>query len=184
MRRETDLEATLVAKYVVMGPLLNERTRRLWAAAESIAIGFEAMRSSRRPRGWPARTIRNGREELAQGVTTDRMRQPGAGRPGIEDTQPGDHRGAGPAGRTADARRTDVAPAVDVQEHRETGRRADRARVAGERDDGREASPWTNSVIASTRCRRPAKARRTLIATRSSNTSTRRRQRLSDAANR
>jgi hypothetical protein len=28
----TDLEATLVAKYEVMGPLLNEPTRRLWAA--------------------------------------------------------------------------------------------------------------------------------------------------------
>jgi len=40
VRRDTDLEATLVAKYVVMEPLLNERTRRLWAAAESIAIGF------------------------------------------------------------------------------------------------------------------------------------------------
>ena len=40
MRRDTDLEATLVAKYVVMEPLLNERMRRFWAAAESIAIGF------------------------------------------------------------------------------------------------------------------------------------------------
>jgi hypothetical protein len=40
VRRDIDLEATLVAKYVVMGPLLNERTRRLWAAAESIALGF------------------------------------------------------------------------------------------------------------------------------------------------
>jgi len=40
VRRNTDLKATLVAKYVVMDPLLNERMRRLWAAAESIAIGF------------------------------------------------------------------------------------------------------------------------------------------------
>ena len=32
MQRDLDLEATLVAKYVVMGPLLNERTRRLWVA--------------------------------------------------------------------------------------------------------------------------------------------------------
>ena len=89
MRRDTDLEATLVAKYVVMGPLLNERTRRLWAAAESIAIGFggDAIVSS--ATGLARQTIRNGRHELAQGVTTDRIRQPGAGRPGIEDTQPG-----------------------------------------------------------------------------------------------
>jgi hypothetical protein len=40
VRRDTYLEATLVAKHVVMEPLLNERTRRLWAAAQSIAIGL------------------------------------------------------------------------------------------------------------------------------------------------
>jgi len=89
VRRDIDLEATLVAKYVVMGPLLNERTRRLWAAAESIAIGFggDAIVSS--ATGLARQTIRNGRHELAQGVTTSRIRQPGAGRPGIADTQPG-----------------------------------------------------------------------------------------------
>ncbi len=89
MRRDIDLEATLVAKYVVMSPLLNERTRRLWTAAESIAIGFggDAIVSS--ATGLARQTIRNGRHELAQGVTTKRIRQPGAGRPGIEDTQPG-----------------------------------------------------------------------------------------------
>jgi hypothetical protein len=34
-------------------------------------------------------TIRNGRHELAQGVTTARIRPGWAGHPGIEDTQPG-----------------------------------------------------------------------------------------------
>ena len=65
MRRDTDLEATLVAKYVVMSPRLNERTRRLWAAAESIAIGFggDAIVSS--ATGLARQTIRNGRHELA-----------------------------------------------------------------------------------------------------------------------
>ena len=79
MRRDIDLEATLVAKYVVMAPLLNERTRRLWAAAESIAIGFggDAIVSS--ATGLARQTIRNGRRELAQGVTTDRIRRPGRG---------------------------------------------------------------------------------------------------------
>jgi hypothetical protein len=89
VQRDLDLEATLVAKYVVMGPLLNERTRRLWAAAESIAIGFggDAILSS--ATGLARQTIRNGRHELARGVTTARIRQPGAGRPSMEDTQPG-----------------------------------------------------------------------------------------------
>jgi hypothetical protein len=90
VRRDINLEATLVAKYVVMAPLLNERTRRLWAAAESIAIGFggDAIVSS--ATGLARQTIRNGRRELAQGVpATARIRRPGAGRPDSEQTQPG-----------------------------------------------------------------------------------------------
>ena len=38
--RVIDLEAALVAKYAALSPLLNERARRLWAAAESVAIGY------------------------------------------------------------------------------------------------------------------------------------------------
>src|SRR5687768_12915725 len=34
------LEATLVAKYAALSPLFNERARRLWAAAESVAIAY------------------------------------------------------------------------------------------------------------------------------------------------
>ena len=58
MQRDTVLEATLVAKYVVMAPLLHERTRRLWAAAESVAIGFGGDAVVWRcctNRNWPAR---------------------------------------------------------------------------------------------------------------------------------
>lgn len=63
MHRDLDLEATLVAKYVVMGPLLNEQTRRLWAAAELIAIGFggDAIVSSATVLA--RQTSRNGRHE-------------------------------------------------------------------------------------------------------------------------
>jgi hypothetical protein len=79
----------LVVKYVVMGPLLNERTRRLWAAAESIAIGFGSDAIVSSATGLARQTIRNGRLELAQGVrATARIRRPGAGRPDIEQTQP------------------------------------------------------------------------------------------------
>ena len=90
MQRETVLEATLVAKYVVMAPLLNERTRRLWAVAESVAIGFGGDAVVSAATGLARKTIRDGRLELAQGLTaTDRIRRPGAGRPDIEQTQPG-----------------------------------------------------------------------------------------------
>jgi len=40
MVRDTELEAVIVAKYAVVAPALDERARRLWAAAESRAIGF------------------------------------------------------------------------------------------------------------------------------------------------
>ena len=40
MKRDIELEATLVAKYAVVAPVLDERSRRRWAAAESLAIGY------------------------------------------------------------------------------------------------------------------------------------------------
>ena len=40
MNRDEELEAAIVAKYAVVAPVLNERARRLWAAAELIFIGY------------------------------------------------------------------------------------------------------------------------------------------------
>ena len=41
MRRDVELEATIVgAKYSAVAPVLDERSRRRWAAAESAAIGY------------------------------------------------------------------------------------------------------------------------------------------------
>jgi len=47
MRRDTDAEATSVAKYAVIGDVLNERSRRLWAVTESGGRRFarDAVRS-------------------------------------------------------------------------------------------------------------------------------------------
>ena len=90
MKRDLDLEAAIVAKYVVMAPLLDERSRRLWAAAESATIGYggDALVSS--ATGLARQTICNGRRELADGVeATTRIRRVGAGRPGIGQAQPG-----------------------------------------------------------------------------------------------
>jgi hypothetical protein len=85
-----ELEAVLVGKYAVVGPALDERARRLWAATESSAIGYggDAVVSS--ATGMARETIRKGRQEIEQGVElTARLRRVGAGRPGIEKTQPG-----------------------------------------------------------------------------------------------
>jgi len=90
MKRDLDVEATVVAKYVVMAPLLDERTRRLWAAAESVAIGYGGDALVSAATGLARQTIANGRRELADGVPiTSRVRRVGAGRPDIAEAQPG-----------------------------------------------------------------------------------------------
>jgi hypothetical protein len=90
VQRNIDVEATVVAKYGVVAPLLDERARRLWAAAESLAIGYGGDALVSAATGLSRVTIRNGRHEVTQGVeVTGRVRRAGAGRPGIEQTQPG-----------------------------------------------------------------------------------------------
>ena len=90
MKRDLELEATIVEKYVAVAPVLDERSRRRWAAAESKAIGYggDALVSS--ATGLARETIRKGRREIARGeAPTGRIRAPGAGRPDIEQDQPG-----------------------------------------------------------------------------------------------
>jgi hypothetical protein len=90
VRRDEDLEATIVTKFTAMAPVLDERGRRLWAAAESIAIGYGGDALVSAATGLARETIRNGRRELAAGVpVTARLRRAGAGRPAVDQTQPG-----------------------------------------------------------------------------------------------
>ena len=90
MRRNVEVETAVVAKYVVLEPLLDERARRLWAAAESRAIGFGGDALVSAATGLARQTIRRGRQELAAGlVTAGRIRRHGAGRPALEAGQPG-----------------------------------------------------------------------------------------------
>jgi len=90
VRRNDDFEATLVAKFSVMAPVLDERARRLWAAAESVAIGYGGDAVVSAATGLARETIRNGRRELTRGdAATPRIRRPGAGRPRLKQTQPG-----------------------------------------------------------------------------------------------
>ena len=66
MKRDIELEATLVAKYAAVAPVLDERSRRRWAAAESLAIGYggDAVVSS--ATGLARGTIRKGRREISR----------------------------------------------------------------------------------------------------------------------
>jgi len=63
-----DVEATIVGKVVVMALLLDERAHRLWAAAESVAIGYGGHALVSAATGLARETIRHGRRELAEGV--------------------------------------------------------------------------------------------------------------------
>ncbi len=90
MQRNVELEATVVAKYAAISPVLDERSRRVWAATESRAIGYggDAVVSS--ATGLARITIRKGRLELGRGgAPAGRVRRPGAGRPSLQRRQPG-----------------------------------------------------------------------------------------------
>jgi len=90
VRRNLEVEAAVVAKYAVLAPVLDERARRLWAAAESRAIGFGGDALVSAATGMARQTVRRGRAELAAGIVLDgRIRQPGAGRRSLNETQPG-----------------------------------------------------------------------------------------------
>ena len=90
MRRNLELEATIVEKYAAVQAHLDERGRRIWAATESRAIGYGGDALVSDATGLSRPTVRKGRRELAAGAAAPgRLRRPGAGRPGIEQSQPG-----------------------------------------------------------------------------------------------
>ena len=90
MQRNLELEATIVEKYAAVEAYLDERGRRIWAATESRAIGYGGDALVSDATGLSRPTIRKGRRELESGGAEDgRIRRAGAGRPGIEQSQPG-----------------------------------------------------------------------------------------------
>ena len=90
MRRNIALEAVLVEKFAAVSPALDERGRRLWAASESRAVGYGGDALVSAATGLARETIRKGRREIENGnEMTGRIRRPGAGRPHLEEKQPG-----------------------------------------------------------------------------------------------
>jgi len=90
VRRDIDLEAKLIEKYSFISPVLDERARRLWAAAESRAIGYGGDALVSAATGFARDRIRRVRMQLEQGIEpTGRVRRAGAGRPRLEEMQPG-----------------------------------------------------------------------------------------------
>jgi hypothetical protein len=90
MMRDTATESTVRQKYMAIAGALDERARRLWAAAESRAIGYGGDALVASATGLARATIRAGREELSMGRAIERrQRRPGAGRKPLTQTQEG-----------------------------------------------------------------------------------------------
>ena len=82
--------AQLTAKFEAVWPLLDERTRRLMAASEAIALGYGGVSLVQRACGLSRKTIANGIREIAEGTAADpgRIRRAGAGRKALTTSDP------------------------------------------------------------------------------------------------
>src|SRR5712691_5775992 len=84
--QDDDAIKMIQAKYSALQAQLDERTRRLWAAAEADALGHGGTRTVSKATGMSETTIRLGRRELAayqQSTPPEaqrRIRHPGGGR--------------------------------------------------------------------------------------------------------
>ena len=86
----------LKGKFGVLGPLLDERTRRLWAAAEARSIGRGGVTRIAEATGMSRGTVRAGLKELDSGepapqgpAGSGRLRSPGGGRKALTECDPG-----------------------------------------------------------------------------------------------
>ncbi len=90
MKRDAELETIIAVKFSAVVDALDERGRRLWAAAESDVIGYGGDALVSDATGLSRDTIRAGRQQIHSGIAVGhRLRAEGAGRPRIEQTQPG-----------------------------------------------------------------------------------------------
>lgn len=81
-------------KYQALVPLMDERMRRQWAAAEAAAYGWGGVQAVRKATGLSPTTIRKGQAELAARagqsdfVVSKRLRRAGAGRKRQSEADP------------------------------------------------------------------------------------------------
>ena len=85
-----DGEAAIAERYQLVGPRLNERQRRAFAAAEARTFGYGGIAAAARACGLAENTVRKGLRELEHDgpVAAGRVRAPGAGRKAAEDSDP------------------------------------------------------------------------------------------------
>ena len=83
-------ESGVRERFGLLAVHLDERSRRLWAGAESIALGYGGTEAVARVTGIAASTVRRGIADLRAGeVLEGRVRRRGGGRRRIVDADPG-----------------------------------------------------------------------------------------------
>src|SRR4029077_6855955 len=75
-------------RFEAVSPFLDERGRRLVAAAEAFAAGYGGIAAVATATGMAPSTIGRGLKELAQDEPSERGRRPGAGRKPAIGTDP------------------------------------------------------------------------------------------------
>jgi len=90
--RRASTEAAIRQRFEGLASTLDERQRRLWAAAEATTWGYGGVSLVSRSTGISRRAIHVGLHELqadpTAAVATKRVRRPGAGRKSLTETQP------------------------------------------------------------------------------------------------
>jgi hypothetical protein len=77
-------------RFVAVGRGLNERTRRLFAAAEAQTAGYGGVAATSRATGVARSTIGRGLKELCDPASlTGKVRRPGSGRPALTEKDTG-----------------------------------------------------------------------------------------------
>jgi transposase len=84
-------ERPIRERWLVVRDELDERGRRMWAAAEARSHGRGGIAAVVRATGISEATVRRGIAEVESGqrAPAGRVRRPGAGRPSIEEREPG-----------------------------------------------------------------------------------------------
>ena len=86
LMQDADAIERMKSKFRALGPLLDERLRRQWAAAEAIAYGWGGIQAVSQATGLSHNTIRKGQRELAarrkkpHASLPQRLRREGGGR--------------------------------------------------------------------------------------------------------
>jgi hypothetical protein len=83
-------ESKIAERYLALGPELNERQRRLFAASEARSCGRGGIAAVVRATGISKNTVVRGIAELREGTRLDpgRVRRAGAGRPRLTESDP------------------------------------------------------------------------------------------------